>query len=115
MKRVFIIGALCCGYAASSHGQALYTYVEELAALQALDKTETQGYQESTDGLGQIGDLRQGEYRLHNDFYTSLGTVNPKILADPRTTELEALLPTLITQLQNELDYWQKQPAIHQP
>ena len=114
MKRAIIIGALCCGFAARSHAQALSTYAAELAALQGLEKTTDQGYEDETSGLGQIGDIRQGEFTLHSGYYTGLRTVNPQLIADPKLVELRNQLTRLVARLQNELDYWSNQPTINQ-
>lgn len=53
--------------------------LKQIALLQTYLLELKQGYDICKDGLGLIHDIKNGEFSLHNAFYTSLKTVNPKI------------------------------------
>jgi len=116
MKRILITGALCAGWGLAAHAQqGLSTWLEELAALRALEQTVSQGYKVATGGIRNIGDLRSDEYQLHQAYYGGLETVSPAIADDPKTAELKDLLETLEQRLTSELKYWRNQTPIDQP
>jgi hypothetical protein len=49
-----------------------------------------QGYHISQQGLGVIGDWKNGELNLHRDYYNSLKTVNPVIRNNPKLNAIAA-------------------------
>jgi len=116
MKRILITGALCAGWGLAAHAQqGLSTWLEELAALRALEQTVSQGYKVATGGIRNIGDLRSDEYQLHQAYYGGLETVSPAIADNPETVKLEDLLEKLEQRLTSELQYWRNQTPIDQP
>lgn len=52
---------------------------QQIALLETYLIALKQGYSIAQDGLGLIHSIKNGEFDLHNAFYTSLKTVNPKI------------------------------------
>ena len=115
MKRILISAALCAGWGLACPAQGLSTWIEQLAALQALEQTVKQGYTTVTHGLQTIGDIRSDEYQLHQGYYGSLETVSPAVADDPKTLELTKLLEQLVQRLNAELDYWRAQTPIDEP
>jgi hypothetical protein len=116
MKRILITGALCAGWGLAVHAQqGLSTWLEELAALRALEQTVSQGYKIATGGIQNIGDLRADEYQLHKAYYGGLQTVNPTVTDNPKTAQLKDLLQKLEQRLTSELKYWRNQTPIDQP
>jgi hypothetical protein len=115
MKRIFISGALCASWGLAAHAQqGLTTWLEELAALRALERTVHQGYTIATNGLQNIGDLRTDEYRLHQGYYNGMEAVGPAVTDDPKTVELGKLLETFARRLTTELNYWRAMTPIDQ-
>ncbi|UUC44201.1 hypothetical protein [Flavobacterium cerinum] len=52
---------------------------QQIIALQVYINYARQGYKIAKDGLNTIGDLSKGEFNLHQDYFTSLKVVNPRI------------------------------------
>lgn len=52
---------------------------QQIALLETYLIALKKGYDIAQDGLGLIHSIKDGEFNLHNGFYTSLKTVNPKI------------------------------------
>lgn len=53
--------------------------LQQVAALQVYIGYAKKGYNIAKDGLGFIGDVKNGEFGLHNAFFGSLKSVNPEI------------------------------------
>jgi hypothetical protein len=116
MKRILITGALCAGWGLAAHAQqGLSTWLEQLAALRALEQTVSQGYKIAIGGIRNIGGLRANEYQLHQAYYGGLETVSPAITNSPKAVELKDLLESLEQRLTTELQYWRNQAPIDQP
>lgn len=116
MKRLIISGALCAGWGLTAHAQqGLRTWIEELAALRALEQTVKTEYTTVATGLQSIGNLRADEYRLHQVYYGSLETVSAAVGDDPKIGELGGLLQQLKQRLNTELNYWRNQTPSDKP
>lgn len=53
--------------------------LQQVAALQVYIGYAQKGYRRAKDGLDFIGDVKNGEFRLHNAFFGSLKSINPEI------------------------------------
>lgn len=53
--------------------------VNQIAALQIYIEFAQKGYKIVDQGLTLIGDIKRGDFNLHNDFFNSLKAINPKI------------------------------------
>ncbi|HWW41919.1 hypothetical protein [Pedobacter sp.] len=69
-------------------GSQLKRLAEQVAALQAYMGVLNKGYKIAKEGLKTINDFKSGEYNLHNIFFTSLKTVNPKIKKYVKVAEI---------------------------
>ena len=112
MIRLFLISALCGGLALRGHTQSISTWIEELAALQTLQRTIQDGYRIVTGGIQTIGTIRWREYQLHNGYVDGLDSVRPAIDYDPKVQALRNRLDALERQIRSALDYWQHQPIL---
>lgn len=53
--------------------------IQQIAALQVYIGYAKKGYSIAQKGLTAIGDVKNGEFNLHTDYFNSLESVNPKI------------------------------------
>ncbi len=58
---------------------------QQIAALQVYDQLLQEGYGTLQGGLQVIGDLKQGDFDLHHDYFLSLKKVNSNISKDGKT------------------------------
>jgi hypothetical protein len=89
MKRIVIIlifGVLVSGLHAQGLGNILSQkkadikyMLDQIAALQVYIGYAEKGYGIAQKGLRFIGDMKKGEFNLHNTFFNSLKSVNPSI------------------------------------
>lgn len=69
--------------------------VQQIAALQAYSGTLRQGYALVQQGLHAVHTIKQGDLGLHQDFFSSLHTVNPALARLEQIQEMEAWQVTL--------------------
>lgn len=81
---------------------------QQIAALQVYISYAKQGYKIAKQGLNTIGDLSRTEFNLHQDYFTSLKIVNPRIKNYQRISEIISLQVRIIN------GYEQIRPAINQ-
>ena len=62
--------------------------IEQLAALKLYTGYLKKGYEIGKSSLGFITDATNGEFNLHEDFFTSLKTVSPEISKYPKIAEI---------------------------
>ncbi|EHQ24669.1 hypothetical protein [Mucilaginibacter paludis] len=77
---------------------------QQIAALEQYGAYIKQGYAISQNGLGSIGGYIKGEYGLHNDYYTSLKTVNPAVKGSSKADSImsyAAQIPVRFDHLKN--------------
>jgi hypothetical protein len=60
--------------------------IQQIAALQVYIGYLQKGYSIARTGLNVIGDLKKGEFNLHNNYFNSLKGVNPKIRNSEKVT-----------------------------
>jgi hypothetical protein len=82
---------------------------EQLAALRTLQQSTTQGYQILGSGLDSIGQITNGEYVLHQAYFSSLGEVSPAVMNDVKLAALKSLQLQLVQQINAALAYWKQQ------
>ena len=64
---------------------------QQLAALQVYEGYLSKGYKIASGGLHTISNIKNGEFSLHETFFSSLSLVNPAIRHDSRITDIIAL------------------------
>lgn len=74
--------------------------VEQIAALKIYTEYLQQGYQIAKGGLTLIGDLKEGEFSLHKNYFQSLKTVNPNVRGYVRVAEMLAMNYALVESVQ---------------
>ncbi len=73
---VFMLGAAICSRAQSSQ---IKLYIKQIAANKIYIEYLQKGYKIARKGLTLIGNIKNGEFNLHRDFFNSLKGINPKI------------------------------------
>lgn len=62
--------------------------IEQIAALELYGGVLKKGYKIGRDGLTLIGDLKNGDFNLHKDYFGSLASVNPEIKKYSKVAEI---------------------------
>jgi hypothetical protein len=109
MKSILLVVALLGAASRTIHAQTVPVLIEQLTALSTLLQTTEKGYRLVENGLKTIGDIKTGEFLLHEGYFDSLSVVKPAIINDPRVTAIRSLQVTLVQQINADLDYWRKQ------
>jgi hypothetical protein len=103
MKRILLISALLGAGSLMTHAQTIPALVEQLAALKELLHTTEKGYRLVGNGLKTIGDIKNGEFVLHADYFDSLSVVKPVLTDDPKVGAIRALQAALVQQINADL------------
>ncbi len=74
--------------------------VDQIVALQAYISYLEKGYHISRDGLNLIGDIKEGEFNLHKNYFNSLKTVNPHIMKYPKIAGILSMQMGILSQQQ---------------
>lgn len=74
---------------------------QQIAALQVYAGYLEKGYHIAQAGLTTIGEIKNGEFSLHQTFFSSLSQINPAIGADVRVAEIIALQISIIEKYKN--------------
>jgi hypothetical protein len=65
--------------------------LEQIAALKAYHEVLEKGYDIAHEGLTLIGDIKDGEFRLHRNYFDSLRVVKPAIRSMSKAKEITLL------------------------
>jgi len=73
----------------------------QIAALNAFEASVRQGYNMLHNEWTAIGNWKDGEFNLHQNYYSSLSTVNPVIKNSLNVADVETEQRSIITQFNN--------------
>lgn len=79
--------------------------MQQIAALQMQLGYVKKGYSIAKDGLNLIGDLKEGEFDLHKDYFNSLKTVNPRIRHYSKIADIVSLQVEIVKTYKNTLKF----------
>jgi hypothetical protein len=65
--------------------------IAQISLLQTYLGYVKKGYSIAKKGLTLIGDIKQGDFNLHNGFFNSLETVSPKLKSDARVAAIAGI------------------------
>lgn len=85
------------------HSTRLKYYAQQIAALQVLLGEMKQGTLVSGTGLAAISASKQDEFALHQDYYASLGEINPAVRDMPEVAELGKLEAMMVQRFSDAL------------
>lgn len=75
----------------------LKNMVAQIEALNAFESSVRQGYTMMKGEWTAISNWKNGEFTLHQDYYTSLSNVNPAVKSDPDVTAIQSEQQTIIS------------------
>jgi hypothetical protein len=78
--------------------------VQQIAALQVYMSYVERGYKITKEGLTTIGNLKDGEFGLHDAYYNSLKNISPVVAHDVRIAEIIAFQVAIVKQYKNCFD-----------
>lgn len=98
MKKMILLLTLLLVFGQGIHGQAKQRkeLLLQIAALKVYIDYAKKGYSVVSKGLDFIGDAKKGELNLHEDYFTSLLKINPKIRNYYKTAEIIAIQMKII-------------------
>ncbi len=77
--------------------------LKQIAALQVYIGYAEKGYSIAEKGLNTIRDIKNGDFNLHNDFFNSLTSVNPKVKKYAKVAAIIASQISIAKQTRNTL------------
>lgn len=98
MKRIIIV-LILIGMCQAAPAQNKYKdLIARIALLKVYLGYLQKGYSTVRNGLTLIGDIKNGEFRLHKDYFNSLKNVNPKIKNYAKIADIISLQIKIINQ-----------------
>jgi hypothetical protein len=89
---LFLICQFCYGQNAQeifNQKKTLIKYLsQQVAALQVYIGYARQGYSIAKDGLNMIGDIKKGDFNLHNNYFNSLKQIKPAVATYSRIADI---------------------------
>ena len=79
--------------------------LQQIAANEMYIQYLQKGYKIAESGLTTINDIKHGDFNLHNDFFTSLKTVNPKIKGLAKVADIIALQLQIVKEAKSALQH----------
>lgn len=79
---------------------------QQMAALQVYKGYLSKGYQIAKGGLHTIGDIKNGEFNLHQAFFSSLSHLNPSVQRYSRIGDIIALQLNINKQYKRFYENW---------
>ncbi len=80
MKKVFVIVLACLIASVLANAQTQRKYMlQQIAALQVYIGYAKKGYTIASKGINTVQNIKNGDFNLHRDFFSSLKNVNPKV------------------------------------
>lgn len=113
MKKLFILGMITI-FSTCVNAQTFVEWfkqketqkkylLKQIAGLQMYIGYVQKGYSIAQDGLDLIGDIKEGEFSLHNNYFNSLKTVNPNIKKYSKVTDIIELQLKIVSVYKNGL------------
>src|ERR1700726_4220069 len=102
MKQFALLLLTSCACMAHAPAQVLSSFFDQqatelkygeqqIAYLQLYIGYLEKGYTIAKDGLSAIADIKKGEWTLHQDFFNSLSSINPKLNSYGRIADIISL------------------------
>jgi len=112
MKKIFFVLMMCANVHAYPQGLSNFFSQKEadikymlaqIAELQTYIVDVEKGYHIAQQGLTFIGELKKGEFDLHNAFFSSLATVNPAIKNYQRVADIISMQSAILSSFKKML------------
>lgn len=89
--------------------------IQQIAALEVYKGYVKVGYKILDFGLKTIGDIKNGDFSLHKDFFNALSRVNPKLRQYPKVAQSIALQLQIVKQCGRTIATIQKSDMLSAP
>jgi hypothetical protein len=104
MRTIFFVLFFSTTVSSSICAQSrIQTMLEQIAKLQIYIKVLEKGYNIANAGLTLIGDIKNGDFHLHTDYFNSLEKVNPKIKNFSKVAEIISMEIEMASMQKNSL------------
>jgi hypothetical protein len=108
MKQILLIGAVMEITSVTAHSQTIGTMLQQLGNLEQLRLTTQKGYNAVFDGLHEIGEIKAGEFHLHEAYFLSLNDGNPAITEQGRWVgALEGMQIDIMDAIYQAIQYYE--------
>jgi hypothetical protein len=87
--------------------------LEQIAALEVYAQSARKGYAMVKDGLTQIGDLKNGDFHLHQDHFKALMRVNPKVKGYGKIATIIVMQMNMVKQYRQALHQLKENNYLH--
>jgi len=87
-------------------------YAKQIAELQVYIGEAEKGYSIVENGINTIGQIKKGEFNLHNAFYSSLESVNPTIAKLGEVADIIALQAAIVERFSSSLSRYRQNAAL---
>ncbi|HTR29907.1 MAG TPA: hypothetical protein VMH27_11600 [Puia sp.] len=123
MKAIWLIGVLLAVGIQSraqffnnffdQHATQLKNLAQQVAELEILLKDAEKGYKVVEGGLQTIQSLKNGEFNLHNAFYSSLESINPAVKGMAEVAEIISIQISIVEQCSKSLKNYRQSAWLH--
>jgi hypothetical protein len=96
----------------SQSGTQRKVYEAQIAALKLFSSKVQEGYQIVEKGLSDIREIRQGEFGLHQAFFSGLSSVNPALAKMPEVEEVLTLQAWVVNGFSEALQRWKQEGGL---
>lgn len=111
MKRMIIVLFVCSSWQITAAQSKAEVMLEQIADLATSLSTLKEGYKVTTQGLGNVADLKGGTFNQHQSYFNSLKQINPAVGHNPNIPAIAKEQQTIVRLFQQEIA-WQQQQAI---
>lgn len=87
-------------------------YAKQISELQVYIGEAEKGYSIMENGINTIGQIKKGEFNLHNAFYSSLESVNPTIAKLGEVADIIALQAAIVERFSSSLSRYRQNAAL---
>lgn len=105
---VFSFCVLSFNITISAQSSQIKLYIQQIAANKVLIEYIQKGYKIARTSLTTIGDIRNGEFNLHKDFFGALKNVNPAVKKSAMVLDIMTLEYNTLTVCKNQLAHISK-------
>lgn len=77
--------------------------LQQIAALEMYAGYASKGYSIAKDGLGIIGNIKNGDFSLHNNYFTSLVSVSPQIKKYQKVSAIITMQASIVKLARNAI------------
>lgn len=87
--------------------------IEQIAALKVYSEYLQKGYKIAKEGLGIIGDIKNGEFKLHDSFFESMKLVSPKVARYGKVIEIVKIQAILLNSYRQTIEKLDRQAMLN--